>query len=163
MSRKSRIDALLPPSRKLGRRLLGVAGLCAVASWSFVPSAGAQDAPAYQVIVHPKNPATSANRTLIADIFLKKATRWENGDAAVPVDQRPSSGVRKAFSEDVLRRSVEAVRNYWTQRIFAGRELPPPEVDSDEAVVRFVANHPGALGYVSGNAPLGPCKRLEVR
>jgi ABC-type phosphate transport system substrate-binding protein len=162
MRRLSRTDALFPLGRRLERRLLGIAALCLLAS-GVARSAGAQGAEAYQVIVNEKSAASSVSRTLLADIFLKKATRWENGEAALPVDQRPSSAVRKAFSAGVLKRSVEAVRNYWTQRIFAGRELPPPELDSDEAVVRFVASHPGAVGYVSGGASLGSTKRLEVR
>ena len=142
---------------------MGVASLCLLASWGFVPSAGAEGPQTYQVIVHEKSAASSVSRTLLADIFLKKVTRWEGGERAVPVDLRPSSAVRQAFSVDVLKRPVGAVRNYWTQRIFAGRELPPPELESDEAVVRFVTNNPGAVGYVSAAAALGATKRIEVR
>ncbi len=163
MRRLSRTVALLPLARGLEPRVLGMAGLCLLASWGFGRSAGAQDAPPYQVIANEKTAASNVSRTLLADIFLKKATRWEDGEVAVPVDQRPGSAVRKAFSPGVLKRPVEAVRNYWMQRIFAGRELPPPELESDDAVVRFVANHRGAVGYVSAGARLGSAKRLEVR
>ena len=78
------------------------------------------------------------------------------------VDQRSTSNARQRFSDSVLRRSVAAVKNYWQQRIFSGRDLPPPELESDEAVVSYVVNHRGALGYVSGSAKLDKAKPVAV-
>jgi len=79
-----------------------------------------------------------------------------------PVDLRGEAVARREFSSRVLNRSVAAVRSYWQQRIFSGRELPPPEFDSDEAVLKYVASSPGAIGYVSANANLGPTKELVI-
>ena len=63
----------------------------------------------------------------------------------------------------VLRRSPEAVRNYWQQRIFTGRGVPPPELASDEAVLAYVREHRGAVGYVSAAAETSSVKVLELR
>jgi hypothetical protein len=101
-------------------------------------------------------------RGFLADAFLKNVTRWANGDPVRPVDQRYDAAVRKAFSESVLKRSVAAVKNYWQQRIFSGRAVPPPALDSDAAVVEYVASHPGGVGYVSAAAPVGRLKVLVV-
>src|SRR5437870_3906017 len=79
-------------------------------------------APVYVVIVHPENPAGTVSRKFLADAFLKKTTRWDHGEVIRPVDLGPDSPVRRRFSEDVLKRSVAAVRNYWQQVIFAGRD-----------------------------------------
>jgi ABC-type phosphate transport system substrate-binding protein len=129
---------------------------------TLAPSAASQGAAGYQVIVNTKNSHGEARRELIADIFLKRATRWDTSESALPVDLRLDSPVRKAFSQGVLGRSVAAVRSYWTQRIFSGRDVPPPELPSDEAVGKFVATHPGAVGYIGpGPVPTGT-KRLEV-
>jgi ABC-type phosphate transport system substrate-binding protein len=116
----------------------------------------------YRVIVHPRNPAVSAERIFVADAFLKKATRWRHGEAIRPVDLADSAPRRK-FTEDVLTRSVSAVRSYWQQQIFSGRGIPPPELDSDQDVVKFVLQNPGAIGYVSGHADLEGAKVLQVR
>ena len=70
--------------------------------------------------------------------------------------------MRRIFSERVLKRSVAAVRNYWQQRIFSGRDVPPPEVEGDEAVVAYVAEHPGAVGYVSLGAKLGDTREIPI-
>jgi ABC-type phosphate transport system substrate-binding protein len=117
----------------------------------------------FRVIVHPRNPLSSASREFIADVFLKKASRWEDGEVIRPADLRPNSNVRRSFSESVLRRSVAAVRNYWQQRIFSGRDVPPPELESEEAVVQYVLTHSGAVGYVSAAARLGAAKAIVLK
>jgi ABC-type phosphate transport system substrate-binding protein len=120
-------------------------------------------APAYQVIVHPANPATSVEREFLADAFLKKVATWPSGESLHPVDLAPSSPVRRAFSEEVLHRSVADVKGYWQQRIFAGRDVPPPELDADDDVIKYVLKYEGAVGYVSGTARVSGPKVVAVR
>jgi ABC-type phosphate transport system substrate-binding protein len=113
--------------------------------------------PPYQVIVNPNNPTPPVDRHFVEDAFLKKITNWPGGGAIRPVDLPAGSPVRRRFSEEVLLRSVEAVRGYWEQRIFSGRDVPPPELDNEEDVVKYVLKYEGAVGYVSGATKLeGP-------
>jgi hypothetical protein len=118
--------------------------------------------PAYRVIVNPSNAMGSADRKFLEDAFLKKVTLWPGGEGIRPVDLPPDSPVRRRFTREVLNRSVEAVKGYWQQRIFSGRDVPPPELDTDEDIVRFVLKHEGGLGYVSGTADTAGCKVLVV-
>ena len=118
--------------------------------------------PAYVIVVHPANPSTSVPRKFLADVFLKKTTRWDHGEVIRPVDQVPDSPVRRRFSEEVIKRSVAAVRSYWQQLIFAGRDVPPPELPSDEDVIKFVLKYPGAVSYVSGTADVDGAKIVSV-
>jgi hypothetical protein len=106
----------------------------------------------YRVIVNPANANTTVEHRFLAEAFLKKTTRWPDGSLIRPVDQGADAPARQRFSEDVLGRSVAAVRSYWQQMVFAGRNLPPPELDGDDDVVRYVLKNAGALGYVSGAA-----------
>jgi ABC-type phosphate transport system substrate-binding protein len=142
--------------RATRRAFLIASGLCLVGA----PSVAA--APAFRVIVNPSNRQASASREFVVELFLKKITRWSDGEAARPVDQRADSAVRRAFSESVLKRSVQVVKTYWQQRIFSGRGVPPPELDSDALVVEYVLKHRGAVGYVSGTCELGGAKVLVV-
>jgi ABC-type phosphate transport system substrate-binding protein len=119
--------------------------------------------PPFVVIVHPRNSDSSADRKFLEDAFLKKVTTWPDGEDIHPADLVADSPVRRRFSEDVLNRSVEAVKAYWQQRIFSGGDVPPPEFESDDEVVRYVAGHEGAVGYVSGAANIGGTKVLGVR
>jgi ABC-type phosphate transport system substrate-binding protein len=142
--------------------LLGALALASGASLGRA-TAHAEGIPDFRVVVHPDNPSTGLSREFVIDVFLKRVTRWSDGEMIRPVDQRVDSFVRRRFSESVLQRSVAAIKSYWQQRIFSGRELPPPEVDSDEAVVSYVLKHRGAVGYVSGAAKLDRAKAVQVQ
>jgi hypothetical protein len=96
----------------------------------------------------------------VQDFFMGKVKRWGDGTAVVPVDQVEKSPVRVEFSQTVLRKKVEAVKSYWLTIIFSGRGTPPVELKSDAAVVEAVRRDRGAVGYVAGDAPLGPGVRV---
>ena len=117
----------------------------------------------FVVIVHPTNPAGSLSREFLSDAFLKRTTRWEGGELIRPVDLHASSSVRRGFSARVLKRSVAAVRSYWQQRIFSGRGVPPPELDSEEAVVRHVMKHTCGVGYVGPSTEVGDARVVPIR
>ena len=123
----------------------------------------AADTPSYVVIVHPASTYESIDRRMLADVFLKKTTRWRSGEPILPVDLVSDARARERFSLDVIGRSVQAVKSHWQQIIFAGRGLPPPELPDDAAVVRYVASHPGAIGYVSGGAQTAGTRVVAVR
>jgi ABC-type phosphate transport system substrate-binding protein len=123
----------------------------------------AESPPDFRVIVHASRPEQALSREFLANAFLKNVTRWSDDHALHPVDQKGDTHARRRFSESVLKRSVQAIKTYWQQRIFSGRGVPPPELDSDEAVVRWVESRPGAVGYVSGGAALGKTKAIAVK
>jgi ABC-type phosphate transport system substrate-binding protein len=137
--------------------------LTVAVSWATLFAHAGPPVPVYQVVVHPNNPTSTVDRGLLEDAFLKKITTWPTGELIRPVDLAPGSPVRRKFTEDVLKRSVEAVRGYWQQRIFSGRDVPPPELDTDDDVVRYVLKYEGGVGYVSGGAALNGSKVLSVR
>jgi ABC-type phosphate transport system substrate-binding protein len=157
---QSRFHPWSPDARPTRRALLwSVLGLCTGAA-----RVARGDAPSpFRLLIHPDNPATSLSKDFVTDVFLKRTTRWGDGEMVRPVDQRSDSAVRRVFSESLLRRSIAAVKRYWQQRIFSGRDLPPPELDSDEAVVGYVLKHRGALGYVTATAKIDRAKVVSVR
>ena len=135
---------------------------CSTALATRVSAEQASVPAAYRIIVHPKNPVSSIERKFLEDAFLKKTTRWPNQGVIRPVDQTANTQARRRFSKDVLERSIAAVKAYWQQRIFSGRDAPPPELDTDEKVTAFVLRHEGAVGYVSGAAELHGTKAVHV-
>jgi ABC-type phosphate transport system substrate-binding protein len=148
------------------RAILLMLALLAVASTLSRATARA-DAPGgaagFQVIVNPANPVASVERRFVLDAFLKKVTRWPHDELIRPADLDADSTVRRRFSEQILRRSVAAVKSYWQQLVFSGRDVPPPELDSEWQLVRYVLKYPGAIGYVSTGANLEGAKVLTVR
>lgn len=144
------VTANAHPHRPSRRAALGSVAAWLCAAWGLLRSHPVQaEGAGFCLIVNQENPVSAAGTHEIADWFLKRATRWSDGELVYAVDLRPDASARRAFSERVLKRSVSAVRNYWQQRIFSGRDVPPPELDSDEAVIRYVASHRGAIGYIS--------------
>jgi hypothetical protein len=132
---------------------------------TFDPGAFAQapvPRPGYRLIVHPGNATSSIEQTFVAQAFLKKIHRWPDGETILPVDLDQDSPIRSRWSRDVLSRSVGAVRIYWQQMIFSGRELPPPEMRTEDDVVEYVLRRPGSIGYVSTEANLRGAKVIVV-
>lgn len=117
-------------------------------------SVGAQEKPAFVVVVHAENSTASVDRALLSKMFLKKAKRWDNGLGVIPVDQDEQSEVRDAFTREIHRKSVSAIKSFWQRMIFSGRDVPPTELKSDAQVLEFVAGDPEAIGYVSPGAKL---------
>jgi hypothetical protein len=81
----------------------------------------------------------------------------------LPVDQLEEAAVRDGFNREIHRKSGTAIRAYWQQRIFSGRDVPPPEKESDANVILFVRRHPGAIGYISTAWPAAGVKTVAVR
>jgi len=118
--------------------------------------------PGFVIVVHPSSPVTSVERKFLAEVFLRRTTRWADDTPIRPVDLEPDSPARGRFSQEILSRSVAAVRNYWQQRIFSGEGLPPPELAGEEAVLTYVSSHPGAIGYVAPGTRLANVRALGV-
>jgi ABC-type phosphate transport system substrate-binding protein len=125
-------------------------------------SAVAEPARTYVVIVHPSCPETGVSRKALGEVFLRRTTRWVDDTQIRPVDLEPDSPVRGRFSQEILARSVSAVRSYWQQRIFSGQGLPPPELAGNDQVVGYVATHAGAIGYVAAGTRLTGVRALDV-
>jgi len=112
-------------------------------------AAAAAHAAEFKVIVNRSVKSDALTRQQIADLFLKKTTRWADGSAAAPVDLPDTSTAREAFSKDVLGKPASAVKSYWNKQIFSGRDLPPLEKKTDAEVTAYVRETPGAIGYVA--------------
>jgi ABC-type phosphate transport system substrate-binding protein len=113
----------------------------------------------YRVIVNPSVRENKISRAALSSIFLKWALKWGDSTAAFPVDQSLRSGIRAAFTRDVLRQEVDAVSVYWQQQMASG-VVPPKVKSSNEEVISFVASTGGAIGYVSADATLPPSVKV---
>jgi len=134
-------------------------GLVLAASVVVAHPARAQDKD-YIVIVNSFNPFVTIRAEDLSHLFLKKAQTWANGQAAMPVDQREDSPLRRRFTARVLNKDSMSLKSYWQQMVFSGKAVPPPALDSDAAVLEFVRRNPYAVGYVSAATPLSSDVRV---
>ena len=126
------------------------------------PLSLAQANDGYRVVVHKSNPIEAMTAERVSALFLKKVTKWDNGRRILPVNQVADTAVREKFSKTIHGKSVAAIKSYWQQQVFSGRDVPPPEKPSDSQVLAYIEANRDAIGYVSAGAPLGSAKVLKV-
>ncbi len=71
--------------------------------------------------------------------------------------------VRDAFYRKVAGKSPSAVKSYWNQLIFSGREVPQVSKTTDDDVVAYVHANPGALAYVAADTDAKGVKTIELK
>jgi hypothetical protein len=133
-----------------------------VVALTLEPRSIAADQP-FKVIVHPDNPVTSVDRGFLRDAYLKKSTEWRAGTTIRPLDLSTKNSVRARFTQDVIKKTPAQLKNYWTQRIFSGKGVPPPEADSAEAAIGYVLANKGAVGYIPAGVDPGGAKVVAVK
>ena len=101
-----------------------------------------------RLIAHPSRAAT-LTRSEIRAIYLKRKLLWDDGQVIIPINREAESAARELFSERVFGQGSRRLATYWNQRYFEAGQFPPATLASEEAVVRFVAENPNALGYVT--------------
>jgi ABC-type phosphate transport system substrate-binding protein len=99
-------------------------------------------------VVSAKSPVTALSRNQVVDIFLGKASRFPDGTEAVPIDQAEGAPARDEFYRDFADKSEAQLKAYWSKIIFTGRGQPPEAAANGREVKKFVAENPGAIGYI---------------
>jgi len=102
--------------------------------------------PTLAVIVNTKR-SMSLDLEDVTRIYLKQRRFWADGEAIVPVNREPESPARETFSKRALGHGSAYFADYWNGQYFQGI-LPPVTLSSDEAVKRYVATNPDAIGYI---------------
>lgn len=80
-------------------------------------------------------------------IFWRKKLYWADGKRMHPLNLQTDSPLRRQFSQRILGSMPEAQTDYWNELYYQGNS-PPHVVNSQEAMLRYVAESPGAIGYV---------------
>lgn len=129
----------------MGRRAAAFASLVALLIGGFVLAA---ETPIV-VIVHPSRQGV-LDADDVARIFLRRQRFWDDGLPIVPLNREAGSDLREAFSKRIFGVSSSALAVYWNEQYFLGT-LPPATLSSSEAVKRYVASEPNAIGYIEAN------------
>lgn len=96
----------------------------------------------------------------VRDLYLGKAVQLPDGGRAEVIDLFSGHPVREEFYEKVIGKDASQIKAYWAKRIFTGKGAPPDSRRTEEAVVRWVADKPGRVGYVSPSADTSSVKVL---
>jgi ABC-type phosphate transport system substrate-binding protein len=117
-----------------------------VLAFLLLAAASAGERESVAVIV---NPARRAELSVddLAQIYLRRRRFWDDGSPVVPLNLSSPNPLRERFSRLVLRQSDARLADYWNREYFYGI-LPPATLASTEAMRRYVASDPNAIGYL---------------
>jgi hypothetical protein len=107
------------------------------------------------VVGHPAVPDARLDAGEVRRIYLLRRRFWRDGSPVHPVNLPAASPARVAFSRTVLGRTPRQLGDYFNDLYFHGTR-PPPVLDSERAVLLYVARVRGAVGYVSAAALATP-------
>lgn len=98
----------------------------------------------------------------LRDVFTGASSSLKDGSHVTPVllKQGPA---HEEFLSTYIGKSDTAFRASWRSLVFSGQGEMPRSLDSDTAVVEFVAHNPGAIGYIGKSTPHDGVKVLTVR
>ena len=113
------------------------------------------------VIANPGVKASDVSKGDLKDVFTGGATSL-NGSQVTPVLLK-SGGTHDEFLAAYIGKNDTAFRAGWRSRVFSGQATMPKSLDSEAAVVEFVAHNAGAIGYISKATPHEGVKVLAVR
>jgi ABC-type phosphate transport system substrate-binding protein len=145
----------MPKLARLVARFCLAAGAAVLLSATVSRHAGAQQT-SFVVVANGANLMSSISRSELAALFTKKEQSFSDGTPAFPVDLPDDDPIHEAFAQAIHGKSPRALRAYWQQQIFSGRNVPPPQRSSDDQVLAYVRTTVGAIGYVRATAHLGP-------
>jgi len=114
------------------------------------------------VIANPDLKAAEISRADLRDVFTGGTSSLKDGSHVTPVLLK-SGPVNDAFLSLYVGKSDSAFRTVWRSLLFSGQGVMPRTLDSEAAVVEFVAHTPGAIGYIAQTAPHGGVKVLAVK
>ncbi len=112
-----------------------------------LPVAMAAEVATIAVIVPKEQNLHAFSKAELALVFWRKKLYWGNGKRIEPVNLGPESALRQRFSQLILDSVPEDQVEYWNALYFHGTS-PPHVVRTQEAMLRYVAETPGSIGYI---------------
>lgn len=100
------------------------------------------------VIVNARSGVAVMTRNEIVNIFFGRYREFFNGVEAQPVDLVDTHSDRARFYKGLVGKDLSDVNAYWSRQMFSGRMQPPVKVHTPDEILKWVASHPGGIGFV---------------
>ncbi|HMR58003.1 MAG TPA: hypothetical protein PKK67_00665 [Cyclobacteriaceae bacterium] len=114
-------------------------------------TAFAPASPEIAIIVNKENTSDKLSAGEVKLYWLRKIKkRWPDINKNIkPVDRKTSCSEQEVFYAKVLGMSASDIETYFTQKQYESAEKPQDKFASDAAIIDFVADEPGAIGFVN--------------
>ena len=114
------------------------------------------------VIANPGVKATEISKSDLKDVFTGNSTSLKDGSHVVPILLKAGTS-HEEFLQVYIGKSDTAYRAGWRSLVFSGQASMPKNLETDAAVVEFVAHSNGAIGYIGKATPHDGVKVLAVK
>jgi hypothetical protein len=114
------------------------------------------------VIANPGVKSADVSKSDLRDVFTGAASSLKDGSHVTPVLLK-SGPAHDEFLSEYIGKGDTAFRASWRSLVFSGQASMPKSLDSDSAVVDYVAHNAGAIGYIAKSTPHDGVKVLPVR
>ncbi len=121
------------------------------------------EAPAQVIVIaNPSVGAVEVSKSELRDVFTGASSSFPGAAQVTPVLLKQGQ-VNEDFLDLYVGKSDSAFRANWRSILFSGQGVLPRTLDSDAAVVDYVAHTVGAIGYIGKSSPHEGVKTLIVR
>jgi len=136
-----------------------LAGLLIMTMTAFAPAG-----PELAIIINKENPVEKLTTGEVKLYWLRKIKkRWPDLNKNIkPVDRKTKNADQDAFYAKVLGMSASDVETYFNAKQYESGEKPQDKFASDAAIIDFIAEEPGAIGFVN-IASLTPEAKARVK
>ena len=114
------------------------------------------------VIANPGVKSADVSKGDLRDVFTGAASSLKDGSHVTPVLLK-SGPAHDEFLSEYIGKNDTAFRASWRSLVFSGQASMPKSLDSDSAVVEYVAHNAGAIGYIAKSTPHDGVKVLSIR
>jgi ABC-type phosphate transport system substrate-binding protein len=114
------------------------------------------------VIANPGVKASDISKSDLRDVFTGAVSTLKDGSNVTPVLLRQGA-THEEFLNTYVGKNDTAFRATWRSLVFSGQATMPRSLDSEAAVVDYIARNAGAIGYISKATPHEGVKVLAVR
>jgi ABC-type phosphate transport system substrate-binding protein len=114
------------------------------------------------VIANQNVTTTDVSKAELRDVFTGASSSFKGAAQVTPVLLKQGT-VNEDFLDLYVGKSDSAFRASWRSLLFSGQGVLPKTLDTDAAVVEYVARTPGAIGYIGKGSPHEGVKTLMVR
>ena len=122
---------------------------------------GAAWAQVVKVIANSSVQADSISAGDLKSVYLEEKSSLPGGGHVEPVLAK-GGPAHEVFLKQVLGRTDSDLQLYYRSLVFTGRGSIPKTLDSDQAVVAYVAKTRGAIGYVSTSTNADGVRTLDL-
>ena len=114
------------------------------------------------VIANPSVKSEDVSKGDLRDVFTGNSSNLKDGSKVTPVLLK-QGGTSDEFLSGYIGKNDTAFRAGWRSLVFSGQASMPKTIDSDSAMVEFVAHTPGAIGYIGKSTAHEGVKVLAVK